>query len=197
MPRAPRSLVDHGCYHLIARGNNRHYVFDVPDGHQRFLQQLLRAKQQYPLRLFHYCLMTNHLHLLVQVARGGDLPRFMQKLLQGYGRWHKAPSGYLGHLWQGRYKSPQVAEESYFLEAGRYIERNPLRARMVTDLAAYPWSSYGYYAQGRRDPLVDEDPYYAPIGATPAARQAAYRAFVQLEPPHEALLDRQLLDTAF
>ena len=134
MPRKPRPLIDGGCYHLIARGNNRQPVFAIEGGVVRFLDLLAQAKAMYPAKLYHYCLMSNHLHFLVQIELGTHLPKFMQRLLQGYGRWYKVQQRYSGHVWQGRYKSPLVDQESYFLEAGRYIERNPLRAKLVTDL---------------------------------------------------------------
>ena len=197
MPRPPRDLLDGGCYHLIARGNNRQFLFTTADQFRYFLDLLARGQTRYPAQLYHYCLMSNHLHLLLTIALGPQLPKFMQFLLQGYGRWYATRQPYVGHVWQGRYKSPRVATESYYLEAGRYIERNPLRAQMVRDLCAYPWSSYAYYATGQADPLVTEDPYYATLGGTATERQAAYRDFVRLEHPYDALLDRELVEAAF
>ena len=120
----------------------------------------------------------------------------MQLVLQGYARWYGKRHRYSGHVWQRRYKSP-LDQESYFLEAGRYIERNPLRAKLVTHLKDYPWSSYSTYAYGTTNLLVDEDPYYAQLGTTPSERQAAYREFVRLDHPYDRLLDGQLLETAF
>jgi putative transposase len=90
-----------------------------------------------------------------------------------------------------------VAKDSYFLEAGRYIERNPLRAKLVTELADYPWSSYRLYAAGTENPLVDEDPFYAPLGSTAYQRQEAYRAFVRIESPYAEVLDAKFLDEPF
>lgn len=197
MPRKPRALVDGGCYHVIARGNNRQPIFTIEDGHRRFLDLLQSAQAKYPGQLYHYCLMSNHLHLLLAIAVAEHLPKFMQAVLQGYGRWYKAQTRYWGHVWQGRFKSPLIPEESYFLEAGRYIERNPLRAKMVEELATYPWSSYRYYALGEPNPLIAEDPYYAQLGSTATARQAAYREFVRLESPYSPVLDRAFLETAF
>ena len=72
-----------------------------------------------------------------------------------------------------------------------------LRAKLVADLNDYRWSSYPVYARGAVDPLVDEDPYYAPLGATSAARQRAYREFVRLDSPYAPVLDTHFLDTAF
>jgi len=182
---------------VIARGNNRHPIFAIDGGHAKFLELVQSAKVRYPAKLYHYCLMSNHLHLLLVIDVAEHLPKFMQAILQGYGRWYKAQTRYWGHVWQGRFKSPLVPKESYFLEAGRYIERNPLRAKMVEDLAAYRWSSYRYYALGEPNLLVEEDPYYAPLGPTAIARQAAYREFVRLESPYGRVLDQQFLETAF
>src|SRR3989338_4203231 len=123
--------------------------------------------------------MSNHFHLLVEIEAGVQLPKFMQSLLQGYGRWYAKRRGYVGHVWQGRYKSPLVDRESYFLEAGRYIERNPLRAKIVKNIEDSPWSSYSAYAYGKPDPLLDEDPYYAQLGSTAEVRQLAYRDFIR------------------
>ena len=145
----------------------------------------------------HYCLMSNHIHLLLEIGEGAQLPKFMQFVLQGYARWYGKRQRYSGHVWQGRYKSPLVEKESYYLEAGRYIERNPLRAKLVTDLNDYAWSSYPVYAHGTLNPLVDEDPYYGQLGAVPAARQAAYRDFVRLESPYAPMLDQELVEAPF
>jgi putative transposase len=197
MPRPPRPLVDGGCYHLIARGNNRQFLFTNAEAFTYFLDCVSRAKTRYPAKCYHYCLMSNHIHLLLEIAMGEQLPKFMQFVLQGYGRWYQARQTYVGHVWQGRYKSPLVAQDSYFLEAGRYIERNPLQAKLVTDLKDYPWSSYPFYAYGTPNPLVNEDPYYAQLGANPYRRQETYREFVRRESPYTQVLDAALLESPF
>jgi len=197
MPRRPRPLLDGGCYHLIARGNNRQFLFTEEGTFRYFLDLLARAKARFPAKLYHYCLMSNHIHLLLEIGEARQLPKFMQFVLQGYARWFCTQQRYSGHVWQGRYKSPLVAKESYYLEAGRYIERNPLRAKLVTDLRDYPWSSYPTYAHGRSNPLVAEDPYYAQLGSSPTERQGTYRDFVRLESPYAPMLDKELVETPF
>ena len=197
MPRPRRQLADHSCYHLMARGNNRQIVFADEEDHRYFLRHLGDAKARYPAKLYHYCLMPTHIHLLLEIDRGDELPKLMQALLQSYGRWYQKRREYVGHVWQGRYKSPLVIRESYFLEAGRYIERNPLRAGMVPDLRGYPWSSYHYYAYGKRDPLLDEDPYYLQLGPDAVQRQVAYRDFMRLTSPYDGVLDGAFLETPF
>ncbi len=197
MPRKPRALAEGGYYHLIARGNNRLFLFEVPEGFETFQRLLARSKTKYPWRLSHYYVMANHLHLLGQIARGPDLPKLMQFLLFEYSRWYRKQTGYVGHLWQGRYKSPLIKTESYFLECGRYIERNPLRAKLVQRAEDYPWSSYRHYAFGQTDPLVDDDPYYVQLGPDPLLRQQRYREFVKLEGPYDRLVDDALVEAHF
>ena len=197
MARPPRQLLDNGCYHLIARGNNRQFLLHEAAAFGYFLDLLARAKARYPAKLYHYCLMSNHIHLLLEIETAEHLPKVMQSILQGYARWYAKRQGYSGHVWQGRYKSPLVSQESYYLEAGRYIERNPLRAKLVKELQEYPWSSYGFYACGLPDALVDKDPYYARLGQTTTARQVAYRDFVRLESPYTTILDTELMEAPF
>ena len=197
MPRRARPLINGGCYHIIARGNNRQHIFQDSEAFRHFLRCLANAKSHYPAKLYHYCLMTNHIHFLLEILHGHDLPKFMQAVLQGYGRWHQKRIGYTGHVWQGRYKSPLISRESYFLEAGRYIERNPLRAGMIADLKDYRWSSYPHYAYGSPDHLLDEDPYYSDLASTAPHRQAIYREFVRIANPYDAVLDQEFIGRSF
>ena len=141
--------------------------------------------------------MANHIHLLGQVEIGEELPKLMQYLLFEYSRWYRRQSSYTGHLWQGRYKSPLIDSESYLLECGRYIERNPVRAKLVQDAKDYPHSSYHYYAYGKEDVLIDEDPYYATLGSDKIERERRYRGFVKLEGPYDRVIDQTPVETYF
>jgi putative transposase len=125
-------------------------------------------------KLFHYCLMRNHIHLFGQVTTGGDLPKIMQHLLLQYSVWYRQETGYVGHVWQGH-----------------YIKRNPSRAKMVAVPGDYVWSSYRYYAFGKADVLVDHDPYHESLGSTPKRRQMAYREFVERDRLHEVVARRR------
>ena len=196
MPRPPRQLVDQGFYHVIARGNNRLFILDMMDEFQTFKGIISDSKKQFKWKLYHYCLMSDHVHLLAQVERGKDLPKLMQFLLQGYSRWYKTKYDYIGHLWQGRYKSPLIEKESYMLECGRYIERNPVRANIVNRPEDYPWSSYRFYAIGETDPLVDEDPYFQSFGLSAQKRMRQYKEFVRIESPYNAIISRSLAGNA-
>ena len=197
MPRKPRQLLDGGYYHLIARGNNRLFIFSKPGGYEYFKNLLAASKGKFEWKLSHYCLMANHIHLLGQMGKGEDLPKLMQYLLFEYSRWYRKGCDYVGHLWQGRYKSPLIERESYFLECGRYIERNPIRAGIVKCAEDYPWSSYRHYAYGQKDTLIDDDPYYEVLGSDKLVRQKFYRKFVHLDGPYDKLIDYSLVETHF
>jgi len=197
MPRKPRQLVDFGYYHLIARGNNRLFIFHEAGCFESFKSLLYQSKRKFAWKLHHYCLMANHIHLLGQMEEGVGLPKLMQYLLFEYSRWYRKQTSYTGHLWQGRYKSPLIETESYLLECGRYIERNPVRAKLVSEAGEYPHSSYRYYAFGETDPLIDEDPYYLDIGADLESRQRNYREFVKLDGPYDKVIDQSLVETHF
>lgn len=141
--------------------------------------------------------MANHIHLLGQIEKGTQLPKLMQFLLFEYSRWYRKQTNYVGHLWQGRYKSPLIELESYFLECGRYIERNPVRAKLVKDAGSYPHSSYRHYAWGEEDSLVDADPYYEELGRNSKERQKRYREFVKLDGPYDPIVDASLMEAHF
>ncbi|HET6883051.1 MAG TPA: transposase, partial [Pirellulales bacterium] len=127
-------------------------------------------KQRWPFELYGYCLMSNHFHLLLR-PRGAPISRIMQSLLvshtQRYHKHHR--SG--GHVWQGRYKSPVVQNDEHLLTVLRYIEANPVRARLVERAEDYAWSSYRMHGLGEHDELVDRLVTYDQLSPYPAVRQ--------------------------
>jgi putative transposase len=131
----PRRTIDDGLvYHALNRGNNRASVFGDYDDYLAFLQALANTKERYPFRLLGYCLMTNHFHLLLRPERGQSISRILQSLTVAHTwRYHKRHRS-SGHVWQSRFKSPVIQDEMHLLVVLRYIEANPLRARMVADL---------------------------------------------------------------
>ena len=103
----------------------------------------------------------------------------MQGLQLAYWHYYKKRYKYVGHIFQGRYKSNIIENENYLFNAGLYIEGNPAEAGIVEDPVDYPWSSYPYYAAGKKDPLVDPSPLYEYFGANPEERQLKYVEFMQ------------------
>src|SRR5258708_1449500 len=154
MARLPRPIDDGLVYHALNRGNNRADVFADPDDHEAFLQALAKTKERYPLQLYGYCLMTNHFHLLLRPGPGQSISRILQSLTVAHTwRYHRRHHT-VGHVWQGRFKSPLIQDDDHLLTVLRYVESNPLRAGMVKDLAEYSWSSYPFHALGPVNELI-------------------------------------------
>ncbi len=192
MPRAPRRLLDNGLYHLISRGNNHTPVLEISGGYQKFIDVLKTALSKFDWKIYHYCLMPNHVHILANIKNSQELSRIMQYILQEYSRWFRKQNEYVGYLWQGRYKSPLVENDVYFLQCARYIERNPIRANLVSKPENYPWSSYRHYALGETNPIVHENPLYQDFGLSEISRRNAYREFISLETLRESMPDKTI-----
>jgi putative transposase len=186
MPRPLRPIDSHLIYHVINRGNNRAPVFFDDEDYAAFLKAVGDLKQRRPFEFYGYCLMPNHVHLLIRPL-ATPISRIMQSLLvshtQRYHRRHR--SG--GHVWQGRFKSPVIQDDDHLLTVLRYIEANPLRACMVDAAGDHRWSSFSAHGLGRPDPLLDSVVAYESLAATPATRRRRWSAFVHETPPDEEL----------
>ena len=178
MPRGKRLDVAGVAQHVIQRGNDRQACFFREADYARYLGILREASLRFDCGVHAYVLMTNHVHLLLTPTEAGAIARLMQALGRTYVRHVNDTLGRTGTLWEGRYKSCLVDSERYVLACYRYIELNPVRAGMVADVAAYPWSSHGHNAHGRPDPLVRPHANYLQLAATDEARHAHYRALV-------------------
>jgi len=178
MPRSPRPVADGLLYHAINRGNNRAAVFLAAADYLTFLHALAQTRRRYPFRLYGYCLMTNHFHLLLSPDPGQSISRILQSLSVAH-TWHyHQRQATVGHVWQGRFKSPVIEEDDHALVVLRYIEANPLRAGMVSNLASYPWSSYRVHGMGGSDPLLTPLPIWESLGKQEARRQAYWREWL-------------------
>jgi putative transposase len=183
MGRPLRPTDDGLVYHAINRGNNRAVVLADADDHRAFLDALGRTQLRYPFRLYGYCLMSNHFHLLLRPEPGVAISRILQSLTVAHTWRHHRRHRTVGHVWQGRFKSPVVQADAHLWTVLRYIEANPLRAGMVTSLADYPWSSYPAHVEGRADPLLTALPEWTDLGADESARRAAWRRKVESDQP--------------
>src|SRR5438128_641367 len=130
MPRKPRIEIGGGLYHVITRGNNRRTIFRSQADYLRFAAILAAQKTKLPFYLYGYCLMPNHVHLLIEMQHD-PLSRIMQRVLTTYSQFHNRKYKKVGHLFQGRYKSILCQSDRYLAELVRYIHLNPVRAKMV------------------------------------------------------------------
>lgn len=142
MPRCSRAFIDYACYHITTRGNQQQDVFNVDADYKRYLAMLVKAKRKYDISLYAYCLMTNHIHLLIQAHLSRNISSFMHWLNRGYTAYFNAKYSKVGHLWQGRFDSRPILKGQYLINVATYIENNPVRAGVVDDPADYEWSSY-------------------------------------------------------
>ena len=143
MPRAKRQSPGGFVYHVLNRANARRTIFRGPSDYEAFERILAEGLAKIPMRLTGYCLMSNHWHLLLWPHDDGDLSAFMHWITMTHSqRWHAAHNTTgTGHLYQGRFKSFPIQSESYYLNALRYVESNPLRAGLVESSSHWTWSS--------------------------------------------------------
>jgi putative transposase len=190
MGRKGRMLIDGGIYHITSRGHNRYRLFHDYKDYNLCKDIIRKYKAEFSFELFHYCLMPNHIHLLLRILHGNELPRLLQCLNQGYARYYKSSYGMTGNLFQGRYKSIFIDKDAYLLDCGRYVERNPYRAGIVKDPSDYYWSSCRFYTKGRNDDIITADPLYIELSQDKAERMRKYTEYLLEDRPYEHMVDR-------
>ena len=153
MPRVARGLADGLIYHIINRGNGRQQVFHTEGDYRCFVDLMVEGRERYPVKLLAWCLMPNHFHLLVSPERGEDLSRWMQWVMTSHVRRYHRLYQSSGHVWQGRYKSFVVQNDTHLLTVARYIEGNPVRANLVTSSRNWCWSSHREQIKGARNSI--------------------------------------------
>jgi putative transposase len=173
MARLGRYFLPDLPQHLIQRGNNRAAIFFDDEDRRFFLDALAEAAAAEGCALHAYVLMTNHIHLLATPRTPRSIPCMLQRVGRRYVRRINWRTGRSGTLFEGRYRATVVDSERYLLACLRYIELNPVRAGIVDDPAAYPWSSCRHHLGRRDDPLVTEHPLYRGLGGGPGARAYA------------------------
>lgn len=178
MARKPRLVSSSGFYHLMCRGVNKKKLFHRPEDYEYFKALLLEHSQKLGICLFHYCFMTNHVHILVHAEQMKTLSQFGHFIQRRYAYYYCKTHAWSEQVFRNRFLSLPIEENSYLLECGRYIERNPLDAGLAKDPGDYAHSSYLYYAKQEDDPLLTEDPLYASMGGSDRERMAAYRFYV-------------------
>ena len=144
MARKPRVHYPGALYHVISRGNQRQIIFRADADRRRYLELLTHYRARYQFQLRAYVLMSNHVHLLMEVGKH-PLAKIMQGLQQSYTLYFNRKYKLVGHLFQGRYKDILCDRDSYLLELVRYIHLNPARSKIVTDPVDYAWSSHRDY----------------------------------------------------
>ncbi|MBN8481914.1 MAG: transposase [Xanthomonadales bacterium] len=178
MARQPRLDLPGIPQHIVQRGNNRLPCFLDDSDRYRYLHLLRDALLATDCQLHAYVLMDNHVHLLATPTTKGAVGALVQKLGRQYVGQFNARHRRTGTLWEGRYKACLVDGDAYLLRCVRYIDLNPVRARMTADPTTYPWSSCAALCGRRDDLLLTLHAAQLALGATAGDRAAAYHALL-------------------
>jgi putative transposase len=188
MARPVRLQHEAAVYHVTMRGNERRPIFRDDSDRGRFLTQLAQSVGLFAVRLYLYCLMTNHVHLVLGAPRA-NLSRFMQRLETAYTVYFNRRHHRCGHLFQGRFGSVWVDRDEHLLKLSRYVHLNPVFTRQVKCLSlkerleilrGYPWSSYrSYVGYAKRQAFVEYGPVLSVVEPGPSGQEETFREFVE------------------
>lgn len=167
--------------HIVQRGNNRQACFFCDDDFGYYINCLQAALQRYSVQLHAFVLMTNHVHLLMTPDDAEGISRVMQSVGRDYVPYVNKRYQRSGTLFEGRHKASLIDSDQYLLQCQRYIELNPVRAKMVPHPAAYHWSSYQHHGLGKPISCLTSHPLYLGLGDNSESRCQAYQALFSTE----------------
>ena len=154
MPRRAREKSASNMYHVMMRGVNRQDIFEDNDDRRYYLNSLRKAKESIGFRIHAFCLMTNHVHLLIETCEN-PLEAIFRSLGTKYAEYYNHKYRRVGHLFQGRFRSEAVDSQLYYMTVLRYILQNPMKAGLESQPGTYRWSSYRAYERGGRASITD------------------------------------------
>jgi len=188
MARQLRVEYPGAIYHVTVRSNGQECLFKSDGDRKYLLSRMGEGVDRYQVRVYLFCLISNHFHLVVETPRG-NLHGFMHGILTGYGVYFNLAHRRHGHVTQGRYGARLVSGDEYLLKLSRYVHLNPVKVAAMADkpkaekmayLRAYQWSSYpAYIGNSPRNEFVDYDPMLSLMGSGKKTRPGKYRAFVE------------------
>jgi len=170
-----RSLI----YHVYSRGNMKLEIFYSEQDYLHFIRLLEEYSRSFETKIYHWVLIPNHYHLLLELDNPENISAMMAGLNHAYTHYYHATYHTAGYLWQGRFKSQPVEKERYLITCGRYIERNPVRAGIVSEAHEYPYSSARFYCKGSSDGVTVEDPTFSEFGEDIIKRRNSYTEFLR------------------
>jgi len=166
-------------YHIFNRSNARVSIFSKEEDFAYFVNLLKEYMLRFQLKIYHWVVMSNHYHLLLEIEIPENISAFMAGLNRAYTHYYHKTYQTSGLLWQGRFKSQPVQKELYLLACGRYIERNPVRSGLVLEAVDYPYSSARFYCLGKPDGITAQDPAFIEFGSDQRQRQQGYTEFLR------------------
>jgi putative transposase len=188
MARRLRYILPDVAVHIVQRGVNRVACFRAEADYLVYLSHLRQLSAKYECAVHAYCLMTNHVHLLLTPGAADSCTRLMRDLGRHYVPYFNRRHERTGTLWEGRFHSCIAESARYVLACYRYIELNPVRAQMVEHPGDYPWSSYAVNTGARSDRFITQHPEFAALATKRDKQHAAYVALFE-EKMDETLLE--------
>lgn len=156
MPRKAREKSESGIYHIMLRGINQQLIFEDVEDSEKYLEILKECKAVSEYKIYAYCLMGNHIHLLIKVEKE-SLEQIFKRIGGKFVYWYNGKYKRVGHLFQDRFKSEPIDDDSYLLTVMRYIHQNPIKANIANKISEYEYSSYNEYINPEIEQLTDTD----------------------------------------
>ncbi len=171
-------LSDSLVYHVYNRSNSKLPIFRSVEDYRLFKNLLLKYGLRFSVKFYHWIIMQNHFHLLLEIETPEELSKMMAGIALSYTHYFHRKYETVGYLWQGRFKSQAVQKELYMIACGRYIERNPVKAGIAMNAWEYGFSSAQFYCSGIDDGITSEDPGFNEYGRDDVERRLNYRKFL-------------------
>lgn len=187
MSARPPIFTPQGYYHVYNRGHNKQVIFYDAKDYQRYLKRLGEYLGKHEVTLLAYCLMPNHIHLLLRQDGEGSVDQFIHRLHTAYTMYFNKKYDKVGAVFQGRFKAKKIDTDEYLLHVSRYIHINPVELfashaqgpALSVELEEYPWSSYGEYINPRLRPISDPNIIHNYFSNLPLRGKTTYRSFVE------------------
>ncbi|MDD5560654.1 MAG: transposase [Candidatus Omnitrophica bacterium] len=167
-------------YHAFSRSSGRRAIFQVSKDFDHFKALLSEYSNRFDSKIYHWVVMPSHYHLVVEFEYPELISKFMAGLHRAYSHYYHNQYNAVGFLWQGRFKLQPIQKDLYLENCGRYVERNPVRARMVKEACEYAHSSARFYCLGQEDGITKTSPDFEAFGKEAVGRQAAYTKFLRV-----------------
>lgn len=197
MAREPRIQESSLHYHVIARCNNGAFHFESDDDFEIYLDLIRLFKKKHEFKLFNYELMNSHVHLFLQPSSTVTLAKTIHAIHWRFANDYNKRKKRKGHFWMGRYKNIPVETDEHALTLMRYINRNPIRAGVVSEPGIWKYSGYRFYAYGDSNDLLDPHPTYLGLSENVMVRRDYYKRFVCSLMPGEDVRDSRFSNSCY
>lgn len=165
-------------YHIYNRSNGKVPIFNSAQDYLYFIHLLREYSLKFCLKIYHWVIMLNHYHLLLELEKPAIISKVMAGIGKSYSNYYHKKYSSSGFLWQGRFKLQPVQTDRYLIACARYIERNPVKAGTVKTAYEYPYSSAKFYCLGESDSITAENPEFVNFGEEVSSRRKDYCEFL-------------------